>query len=562
MDGTHLRNAAFLACLTLVLGTSSARANLAISPTIIRPRAFPGGIKQLTVGLSNRGHTVLHCTAEVYAMKVTGGGMPVAVDKAPRSCRDWIKITPEKFKLPAKTGRRVIVRINVPEKAAGGYYALISFLGKPEGADKEEGKKKGVRSTVRLSYRTMAAVLLTVPGPQLKAVIDSARPVIETDQKGGKYTVKVPVRNRGNIHGRLSGRIEVRSQAGQMVDRFELEAGRGFILPGQERVFKSTGEVKLPDGFYVARVTLRMEKFRRPMQKDFAFHVRDGEPSFAQISDELREKIRKQSAGFIVSPAARQIVIPPGGRRAQTAKLTNLTKEPITVLAKVCEWRRTAGGADHVLTDEPGHGRSGRELVTLRTEEVSIRGRGTRRVPVTVSFPRDGAGERYAAVLFDRKDIQLDAAPAVRARRSVLLRIAGQRTGKPDAKVETFTAERQPNGAVKLAATVANVGNRSITPEVRFSVRTADGAQVGRVQPSSGGGFILAGAKGRIGGTWDKILNPGEYAAEATIRYAGDRPAITGRAKFRVPERGETDTKPADAATNSAADTNKTEDQQ
>jgi len=111
-------------------------------------------------------------------------------------------------------------------------------------------------------------------------------------------------------------------------------------------------------------------------------------------------------------------------------QLANLTREPLAIRARVLEWYRAPDGKDLVLEADPPHGRSGRELITLREEEIELRPLSRRRVPITISLPPDAEGERYAAVSFDRTDIELEASPEGRARRSVLIGIHAQGTGR------------------------------------------------------------------------------------------------------------------------------------
>ena len=62
---------------------------------------------------------------------------------------------------------------------------------------------------------------------------------------------------------RLGGSVEIRSEAQQLVERFEMKAGRGFVLPMRERLFKSRGRINLPDGIYIARAQFQSKEARR-----------------------------------------------------------------------------------------------------------------------------------------------------------------------------------------------------------------------------------------------------------------------------------------------------------
>jgi hypothetical protein len=381
----------------------------------------------------------------------------------------------------------------------------------------------------------MSVVLLTVPAGRSKAKIDAAQPRLKTNNRGSGYSLIVPVRNRGNIHTRMDGSVEVRSEAGQKLERFELAAGRGFLLPGHERLFRSKGELNLPDGLYVARVRLVPEKFRRPMQKEFAFHIRDGEPSFGEVSEELRNKMRRQTAGFAVSPPKLAVRARAGSRRMQAVKLINLTDESLRLKAHVLEWTRTADARDLVMEKEPPHGRSAAGGLKLRTKELTLRPRGRRRVPLTVALPRDMEGERYAAVCFDRTDLKLEASPAGRARRSALVRVLSQGTGKTSAEIAEFTATRLANGAVNLEVRLKNSGNLTVQPDARFYIDDEHGDAAGRIAPGTRPSPILAGGEGVVSALWDKVLDPGEYTARVSLRYSPQEPPLTARTGLVIP---------------------------
>ncbi len=105
--------------------------------------------------------------------------MPVAVDDAPRSCKDWISVQPERFNLRPGDGQRLICRLRTPAKMAGGYYGAISCHGVPAARSEQEATaENGVSAAVRFSYRIMAVVLVTVPGSDLRAIIEAGKPMI------------------------------------------------------------------------------------------------------------------------------------------------------------------------------------------------------------------------------------------------------------------------------------------------------------------------------------------------------------------------------------------------
>jgi len=550
MCETHLRfhpMARLGTALLVLLLPGWAWAQLAVSPIIIETRAHPGGVKTFHVNISNTGKRPLDCTIRVSAMAVQPGGLPVEVKEAPRSCKDWIEVNPDRFTLKPEEGKRLICHVRVPKKTGGGYYAIVSCHGVPQEATPEERVARGVGAGIRFTHRGLVPVLLTVPAPRVRAVIEAARPIIRVGEGGRGYRLDLPVRNRGNIHCRMVGTVEVRSDADQLIDKFEMGAGRGFILPMHERLFRSKLRVNLPDGMYLAKIRLSA-KGEAPMQNAFPFYIRDGEPTVAELTDELKAKLLKQSAGFTVSPAQRLVALRAGGQRMQTIELVNLTKQTLTVQAGLLEWYRGPDGRDTVSDAKPPHGRSGLEWVSLREKALELRPLSRRRLPVVVSLPKTATGERYVAVTFDREDVKLDASPIGRARRSSMLRLWAEGTGTQKAEATDFRATRKPNGAMEFAVRVRNVGDLSIAPETVFDVKSEDGKSVGEARPAAAAAAIQAGGEMLISAEWPRVLDPGQYSAELSLRYSPKAPPIMMRTQFVVP-------KPAPAATTTTAGT-------
>jgi len=540
-----------VACL---LFCAPVAAQLGISPIIIEMRAHPGAVGTFRLNITNTGKQPLECSVRVSSMAVRAGGLPVEVEDAPRSCKDWITVNPQKFTLKRTEGKRLICRVRVPKDTGGGYYAIISTHGVPQAPGGDEGRRPGVAAGIKLTHRGLVPVMLTVPAPRIRAIIDAAVPIIKAAEGGRGYTLDLPVRNRGNIHCRMGGTVEVRSDAGQLIKRFTLEAGRGFILPMHERLFKSRMRVNLPDGVYLAKIDLST-KGAAPMRTAFPFYIKQGRPTVAKLTEELKAKLMKESAGFTVTPLQMLVSLRPGGRRMQAVELVNMTRKAIPVQVSLIEWYRTPTGRDLVSSVKPPHGRSGIEWIALRDEKIELRPLSRQRVPLTVSLPKAATGERYAAVTFDRTDVKLDASLAARARRSALLRLWAEGTGMQIAEVTDFRAARKPNGMVELAVRFKNTGDLSIAPEASFSIQDADGRTIGKASPSAASFAVQAGGEGVVSAQWPRVLEPGTYTVQGTLRFSASKPPIVRRTKFTVLELPQAQTGPATIPSTDKAET-------
>ncbi len=527
----------FILGLLLILGAvPPVWAQMALSPTILELKAYPGGFQTFFLSVSNNGKTPLRCTVSVSAMDVMGSGLPVAVENSPRSAKDWITLEPAEFELAPSSGKRIVGRIRPPRGTVGGYYALISVLGVPRGAarDGQEGAK-GLKAGVRFLHRVQAVVLMTVPGSKIKAIIEPGEPFIQLFEQGAGYTINVPIRNRGNIHDRIKGVLDIKSEAGQMVERFELAAGRGFILPKQERVFTSKGTINLPDGIYSAGIRLNRSS-GGPMRTFFPFAVKGGKPELVEITDKLRRELMNQSTGFLIVPAQLSLNLKGGERRLKPVELRNLTRKPIRIQARVMEWQRNDLGFDLVKNESAEHGHSASDWLSLRITEFELAPLGRRQVPLSIHLPKSAEGEGYAAVTFSRSGTQLDESPKGLAKRSVLVQVGARGTARPNADIEKIWVIKQSNGTYNLLAGIRNTGNIGYVPDISFKLIDKFNNDLGRKKPINKSGLIQAGGTGLLEANWSEVLPPGEYTMEVVLRYDPNSPPAIKRKKINIGE--------------------------
>ena len=528
----------FFAFFILMWGllNTDARAQLGLSPSIIEIQAHAGGFQKFSLSIMNQGEDRLNCEMSVTGMVVVGGGLPVASENAPRGCNDWIQLTPQTFVLPPKSGKGIMCRMNPPKGSSGGYYALISCLARPESAAEEESEGEGTRAAIRFGHKVQAVVMLSVPGSNVRAVVEAGRPMIDLDRNGRGYVVKLPVRNTGNIHERVRGQLEIRSDAGQVIDRFPLSEGRGFLLPEHERLFTSQGVLNIPDGLYLANVMLLLESTKRTLRNTFPFAVSDGQAKLVEVTEELRKKLQQQSAGFLVSPPFLSTIVRPGSRRTQMVEIRNLTMETIPIHAEILEWSRNEFGLD-MVRNEAGHGRSAREWLDLRTTDLELRPKVKRRLPLIVSVPRESAGQRYSAVTFHRKDRNLSNSPENLARRSILVQVGAQNTGTAAAEVNQFTVSPLESGVIEFIAEIKNSGNITLTPEIYYKIMDSFNKTVGTKRPEEALSFVQAGGTAQLKMEWREILEPGDYTAELTLRFDPNQPPVIQRKGFTIEQK-------------------------
>ncbi len=174
-------------------------------------------------------------------------------------------------------------------------------------------------------------------------------------------------------------------------------------------------------------------------------------------------------------------------------------------------------------------------MLKLQEQQLDLQPLSRRRVPFFVTMPTGSEGEYDGAVTFERADVQLDASPRERSRRSTLVRARAQGTGRTAADILDFRAERQPNGAVRFTARLRDTGSLSIIPEPVFYVDDEHNNHVGKVAPAVQPAFVQAGAEAVLSAEYTRVLDPGAYEAELALRFDPDKPVLVRRASLSVP---------------------------
>ncbi|MEA3238230.1 MAG: hypothetical protein U9Q94_00375 [Candidatus Bipolaricaulota bacterium] len=164
----------------------------------------------------------------------------------PRSCGDWIAVSPQSFRIAPSATQPVSFRVVVPNSDVSGmYWAMIFVQGSPRPQQREG-------ATVLAIERFGLKVYETIPGSEaLSGEVRSVRKV-----GNDPLTFKVTFANTGNVQLRPTGTINVINQSGDTTRRLAIDEFP--ILPGSERTLVITDESEspLPAGIYRALVTI------------------------------------------------------------------------------------------------------------------------------------------------------------------------------------------------------------------------------------------------------------------------------------------------------------------
>lgn len=246
---------------TIQAGAQASNANAAgglqISPAIVEVNADKGGSYTIQLQVTNVTGSDLTFDSEVndFTAKDETGNAKIDLDKetpVTASIRQWVTVT-SSFSLRARETKKIPATVDIPKNAEpGGHYGVIRFTGQ-----KQELDQTGVGQVV--SAGTL--VLIRVDG-----AVDEKLNLItfETAQNKtssgffeyGPVTFVTRFENKGNVHVKPLGSIEIRDMFGNKVDTLDVNPNEGNVLPSSVRRFESTLDRTWMFGRYSATVSV------------------------------------------------------------------------------------------------------------------------------------------------------------------------------------------------------------------------------------------------------------------------------------------------------------------
>jgi len=162
-----------------------------------------------------------------------------------RSNGDWIAVAPQQFQIPAGKAQEVTFSVRVPADATGTTWGMIFVEGSPRPQERQG-------ATVLAVERFGVKVYETVPGTEDRAGRITGVSVL----KDNPLTLQVAFENTGNIQLRPDGKIDIISQAGEVVRSLPIESFP--LLPGATRDLTITDPSSTPlaPGIYRALATV------------------------------------------------------------------------------------------------------------------------------------------------------------------------------------------------------------------------------------------------------------------------------------------------------------------
>jgi hypothetical protein len=387
------------------------------------------------------------------------------------------------------------------------------------------------------------ALLATVTSGRLHSNISAKSIQLSTNPGRARasgspaWAARVAVRNTGNVHAMLEGRVSILDEHGRAMARAPLLGGRGYVLAGGERVFQSSGSEHLPDGVYALAASLHLAGRRSaPTIASVSFTILKGEVHQGEPSPESRALLASLNPGFYLERPTVEFALSPGGKRRELVPIVNRTDQPIELAAELREWELDAQGELTFPPGRPGHGRSCAGWLRVEPPAVTLPPRGRARVALQITMPKQVHGEYYAAVEFKRPDQTKSSDSAALIAGSVLVTARARRTEKPEIQVASFALPKQTPRSTTFRLSVRNCGNVECFAEGRVAVLDSrrrvvvENLQFGSEQQT-----LMPNGVRTFEITWPGALSPGPHTAVIALNYYRGTTALAKEVSFAVP---------------------------
>jgi P pilus assembly chaperone PapD len=179
--------------------------------------------------------------AENWTMQPDGVPAFIGTEPTSYSCRDWIKVNPQDFRLMPDEIKTVRYTVTVPSGIpAAGYHASISFETVPDTIAPRTA------SGMVFTGKIAAAVYVKVGQVPIEGdVVD-----IKLARKDNSQALVLVMKNTGKTHFRTKGRIEVFDSGKKKI--MDLEVPDEVVLPESEREVACPLSKALEPGTYRA----------------------------------------------------------------------------------------------------------------------------------------------------------------------------------------------------------------------------------------------------------------------------------------------------------------------
>lgn len=238
----------FALALALALAAPAARAGVMaqVVPVKYSVTCRPGEVVTRDVEIANQGDAavVVRVTWSDWKMNDAGDLTLAPGGSTPNTLQDLAEFEPREFSIRPHESGHVRVTLRMPADGPGTRWGVMLSEVKPVAG-----------ASPQLGPRASAQLGTTFYLSRVPAEIVNAEVVGMSFKPAGKaVAIAIQVRNAGERHYYLGGRVALADTTGQAVAAGDLPTG--VVLPGQTRTFQWLCEAALVPGSYVATATL------------------------------------------------------------------------------------------------------------------------------------------------------------------------------------------------------------------------------------------------------------------------------------------------------------------
>ena len=271
----------------LFCGLAGAQGAVSVQPNAIIHSSSPGGSITQQVRLDNPGSTPLNISIYPGDWQHDSSGQInyFPAGTLDNSAANWLSFDVDTLELGANSQDIISYTVTVPEDAAPGSYWAALFA---EGSDPSVDQSQAI-TTFRL--RTAHMLYVNVPpattGGRITGILGQA-PVSAEEP----YTMQLTYLNDGNTIQILTGKIEIRSVSGELMETITMD--RQMALPGVSRNFSMQLYGPIPSGDYLALALLNYGDIDTDIAGEFVFRLDQAlaQPEFR--FEESAERVRLQ----------------------------------------------------------------------------------------------------------------------------------------------------------------------------------------------------------------------------------------------------------------------------
>lgn len=536
-----------IALLCYLVSVQPALGQVSIVPLVQEISVNRGGRTHFELQVANRGSEPLSCAMQVYDLDVSAEGRPAPIrEETEWSCVDWITFTPNVFELQADEVQMVEGLLHAPKDALGGFYGFITCeFSLPMEAftfgDQQKSKAnvqlgRAVSSILLVSTRSSKNYVQLEPDSLIltsgRGAPSDITPASPTSVAGRFWQVVLPVENTGNIHTVAQGEVSIWTENLRVVERAQLQAGRGYVLPGRERLFKAEGTKPLDDGIYMVKAQIRTREGKL-VQGSFPYSIVDGRAVRGAASEALRALIEASTPKFSLSKRLLDYKITPMAKRTKGIRLTNHTPDTLSISARAVTWTLNDSGKVVLNPDASELAKSCVSWMTVWPDPVSIPPKRSSTVKVTLAAPPEIEGEYYGGVIFETTSTYQDVPTELELARTLLIMASSSKNLKSRAEIASFTCDPISPMMRAFVVDVANVGNVHCFVSGKLEIYDKEWKLA--MEPITFGGpgdYVLPDRVRRYVVPCAGSLKAGKYEAVVAVKYHEDDPTVVQRMNF------------------------------